>query len=266
MLEALSLEGRVAIVTGGGTGLGRAIVQHLAKAGADVAIAARRPGPIEEAAAEVRALGRRALAIPTDVSDPAQVNRLVETVLKEWGKIDILVNNAGQVGLPRKPIWEITDEEWRQGLEVNLSSAFYCSRAVARHMVERGKGVIIIITSSFGLRGPRDAYIYNVSKGAMVPLIRTLAVSLGRYGIRTNGIAPGGIPTEGTQQHPDYIARPDFVPIGHLGRPDDIGHVALFLASDASSYMNGAVVIVDGAGLAGGYAPTGYAPVIPLNE
>ena len=198
MLEALSLDGKAIVVTGGGTGLGREMALALARAGADVVVAARRPGPIEETAARVADTGRRALAIPTDVTDSAQVERLFGDVLKEFGKVDVLVNNAGMVGgLGGKPIWEITDEEFRAGTDANLTGAFYCSRAVARHMVERGAGKIINVSSGFGLRGGRDNYVYACSKGAVGQLTRVLATSLGRYGVTSNCIVPGYFPTRG---------------------------------------------------------------------
>ena len=153
MLESLSLDGKTTIVTGGGTGLGLAMVRALARAGSDVAIASRRQPPLERAAQEVRDHGRKALAIATDVSDSSQVNEMVAAVLEEFGKIDVLVNNAGRTSENAQlPIWEISDDEWRGGLEVNLSGAFFCARAVSRHMVERSHGKIINVASGFGLR------------------------------------------------------------------------------------------------------------------
>ena len=140
MLESMSLEGKTIIITGGGTGLGLEMVRCCARAGADLVIAARRPGPIQEAAQEVRDLGRRALAVPTDVTDSAQVNRMVEQSLAEFSKVDVLINNAGIVSDTRQAIWDVTDEDWRRGIDGNLTGAFYCSRAVAKPMVERGKG------------------------------------------------------------------------------------------------------------------------------
>ena len=268
MLDRLSLDGRVVIVTGGGTGLGRAMVRALARAGADLVIAARRQGPIEEAAEEVRALGRRALAVVTDVSDSAQVDGMVARSLETFGKVDVLINSAGSTAENvRAPIWEITDQEWRAGIDVNLSGAFYCARAVSKHMVDRGGGKIINVASGFGLRGSRDLYIYSCGKGGMMQLTRTLAMSLGRYGVTANTIVPGFIPTRGTDSFRESLPESGaMIPIGKLGRPEDIGPIAVFLASQASDYMNGEVITLDGGGLAGGFAPTGHAPVIPLES
>lgn len=267
MLEGLNLDGRVIGITGGGTGLGLAMVRALARAGADLAIAGRRPGPIEDAAHEVEALGRRALAIPTDIGDSSQVDRLVTTVWDHFGHIDVWINNAALVSanVP-KPIWEITDAEWQQVMDVNLSGAFYCARAVARPMADRGQGKIINVASGFGLRGGRDIYMYCCSKGGVIQLTRVLSFSLARHGITANSIVPGFIPTEATDSDIRATLPPsgDFLPTGRLGRPEDLGPVAVFLSSPASDYMTGEMIIVDGGGLAGGIAPTGHAPLIPL--
>ncbi|MBI2872258.1 MAG: SDR family oxidoreductase [Chloroflexi bacterium] len=263
MLEKLSLDGKTIVVTGGGTGLGREMVRHLARAGADLVIAARRPGPIEEAAAEVRQMGRRALAITTDATASSQVNQMVQRILAEFGKIDVLVNNAGG-GDVATPIWDITDEQWHKFLDINLTSAFYCSRAVAKHMADRGKGRIINIASGYGLRGGRDNFMYTAGKGGTVNLTRCMAISLSRYGITTVAIAPGFFPTIATRGRSDVPARGDYIPMGRVGLPEELGPVVVMLASDATSYFNGEVFYADGGGLAGGAAPTGYAPEIPL--
>ncbi len=265
MLEKLGLEGKTIVVTGGGTGLGREMALALARAGADIVVAARRQGPIEETAALVRDMGRRALAVSTDVTDSRQVADLFQRTLGEFGKVDVLVNNAGIVrGQGSTPIWEITDADWRLGIDTNLTGAFYCARAIARHMVERGSGKIINVSSGFGLRGGRDNYMYACGKGGVLQLTRTLATSLGRYGVTSNCIVPGYIPTEGTAASRETLPRGEFIPVGRVGRPQEIGPVAVFLASSASDYMNGELFIIDGGGLAGGFAPTGYAPDIPL--
>ena len=261
MLEKLSLDGKTTIITGGGTGLGLAMVRALARAGSDLVIASRRQGPLDDAAHEVHQLGRRALAIATDVSESSQVDRMVATALDHFGKVDVLINNAGRTSENvQSPIWEISDEEWRAGLEVNLSGAFFCARAVARHMVDRGSGKIINVASGFGMRGGRDIYTYACSKGGIIQLTRTLAVSLARYGVTANTIVPGFIPTEGVDAMKGVL--PDSgatIPTGRLGAPEDIGPIAVFLASEASDYMNGEIMTLDGGGLAGGIAPTGYA-------
>ena len=253
------------MVTGGGTGLGRAMVLALATAGADVVVAARRPGPIEELSGLVRDMGRRALAVVTDVTDSAQVDRLFRRALNELGKVDVLLNNAGMVrDQGGVPIWEIADEEWRTVIDANLTGAFYCSRAVAKHMVERGSGKIINVSSGFGLRGGRDNYMYACAKGGTIQLTRTLATSLGRYGVTSNCIVPGFFPTEGTEGSREVLPTGELIPVGRVGRPAELGPIAVFLASPASDYMNGELFAIDGGGLAGGYAPTGHAPVIPL--
>ena len=265
MLEALSLDGRVAVVTGGGTGLGKEMALALARAGADLVLAARRLGPIEETASLARDTGRKAVAVPADITDSAQVDRLFREGLSTFGQVDVLVNNAGMVeDQGGVPIWEITDEDWRTVLDANLTGAFYCARAIAKHMVERGQGKIINMSSGFGLRGGRDNYAYGCAKGGVIQLTRILATSLGRYGVTSNCIVPGLFPTEGTAASRGTLPSAEYIPVGRVGEPRELGPVAVFLASSASDYMNGATFAVEGGGLAGGYAPTAYAPIVPL--
>ena len=258
MLESLSLDGKSVVITGGGTGLGREMTLSLARAGANITIAARRIEPITSTATLVRNLGRDSLAVETDATNSESVSSLFEKVINKFGKIDILINNAGIVREDTpKPIWEITDESWKTGIEVNLSTAFYCSRAVSKHMADRGNGKIINVSS--------DNYMYCAGKGGIVNLTRVLATSLGRYGIQTNCIVPGFIPTEVTDPNSERSkSRGRFIPIGRVGTPPEIGPLAVFLASKASDYMNGEFFTIDGGGLAGGIAPTLHAPEIPL--
>ena len=267
MLNRLGLEDTVVVITGGGTGLGLAMVRALARAGASICIAGRRIGPIEEAANEVTKLGRNALAVQADVSDSSQVDRLISTAVNQFGHIDVLVNNAALVSSNvRKPIWDISDDEWQQAMDVNLSGAFYCARSAAKVMSEQGRGKIINVASGFGLRGGRDIYMYCCTKGGVIQLTRVLSFSLARYGITANSIVPGFIPTEATNSDIRETLPPsgDFLPTGKLGIPEDLGPVSVFLASPASDYMTGEMIIVDGGGLASGISPAGHAPLIPL--
>jgi 2-dehydro-3-deoxy-D-gluconate 5-dehydrogenase len=273
-----TLDGKVVIITGGGTGLGKSMCLKLAGEGANIVVAARRVGPIEATAQEVRNLGVKSLAIPTDATDPAQVNKMVERALAEMGRVDVLINNAGIVrGDAPKPIWDTTDAEWRRGIDVNLSSAFYCSRAVSKYFADRKSGKIINLASGEGFRGQRNYYMYATAKGGVLQLTRVLAASLAPYNVRVNCIVPGFVDT--FENQPEDIQkglaearakmggpRKYFIPVGHTGVPDDIGHLALFLASDASDYITGAFFAADGGGLAGGFSTTGYAPVTTLKE
>ena len=267
MLERLSLDDKVVVITGGGTGLGLAMVRALARAGAHLSIAGRRQGPIDDAAAEVEALGRDSLAVPTDVTDSAQVDRLISTTMDRFGRIDVLINNAGAVRENvRKPIWEITDTEWHFEMDVNLTGAFFCARSASKPMADRGSGKIINVASGFGLRGGRDIYMYCCSKGGMIQLTRVLSFNLARHGITANTIVPGFIPTvNATESMGTAVPQSgDLLPIGKLGKPEDLGPLAVFLSSEASDYMTGEMFIADGGGLAAGIAPTGHAPVVPL--
>lgn len=264
------LEGKVAIVTGGGTGLGKAMALALAKEGADVVVGARRLEPIELTAKEIRELGRRSLAVSTDVTDSQQVNRLVEQTLSQMGGLDILVNNAGIVrGQQRREFWEITDEEWHLGIDTNLSGAFFGCRAAAQHLVAQKSGKVINIASGEGLRGARGSFMYNIAKGGVIQLTRSLALTWAENNIQVNTIAPGFIDVSTLQPvvRQGFGGRmAEFNPVGRIGAPQDISSLCVFLASAASDYVTGGLFVVDGAGLAGGYTPTGYAPIINLKE
>jgi len=275
-MSPFKLKDKVTVITGGGTGLGKAMALALANEGSDIVVAARRIEPIEQAAREVRDLGRKALAIPTDVTDSAQVNRLVEQTISELGRIDILINNAGIVRSQQmKPLWEITDEEWHLGIDVNLSSAFFCCRAVGKYFTERNSGKIINVASGEGFRGVRDNFMYTCAKGGVLQLTRTLAITWAPYNIQVNCIVPGFVDTATLQPQEIKSAMEQrratgsgrvFIPVGRLGVPEDIASLALFLASEASDYVTGGYFAADGGGLTGGCATTGYAPVITMKE
>jgi NAD(P)-dependent dehydrogenase (short-subunit alcohol dehydrogenase family) len=279
--EKRHLEGKVAIITGGGTGLGRAMAQALAREGASIVVSSRRVEPIEQTAQEVSDLGGKGLAIAVDVTDSQQVNQMVERTLSEMGRIDILINNAGIVrGERSKPLWEITDEEWHLGMDTNLSGAFFCCRAVGRYLAEQKSGKVINVASGYGLRGGRDNYMYCCAKGGVIQLTRVLALSWAQHNIQVNSIVPGFIDTSTLQPQPQarqltpeqqaqmgqvLRSRGQFIPVGRIGIPPDIGSLGLFLASDASDYITGAMFTADGGGMVG-CGPTGYAPTITMEE
>lgn len=265
-----TLEGKVAVITGAGTGLGRTMALALAAEGCDIVAAARRVGAIEETAKQVRDLGRKASAIPTDVTDSRLCNNLISQTLTEFGRLDILINNAGIVrGQSPKPLWEITDEEWHLGIDTNLGGTFFCCRAVLKYFVEQSHGKIINIASGNGLRGSRGDYMYGTAKAGVINLTRVLATTFAPNNIQINCIAPGFVDVRDLQPEPatrEHTRQPRFIPVGRFGVPEDIGYLGLFLASDASDYITGGIFANDGGGLAGGVAPTGYAPVIELKE
>ncbi|MSQ08703.1 MAG: SDR family oxidoreductase [Dehalococcoidia bacterium] len=258
------LTGKVAAITGGGSGLGLEMALGLARAGADVAVIGRRPRPIEEAVRRINDLGGRSFGISADLTAGGTVGAVFAQIERELGPVDVLVNNAGLVaGQGGRAIWDLSDDDWRSGISGILDPAFFCSRAVSKQMSDRGRGKIINISSGLGMRGARDNYMYGCAKGAIVQLTRSLAVSLGRYGVTANCVVPGFFPTEGTASSPMALPSAEFIPVGRVGRPDELGHLVTWLASEASNYMTGEVFVIDGGGLAGGYAPTGYAPVTP---
>ncbi len=265
VLDDLRLDDRVVILTGAGRGLGRAMALAFAGAGADVVCAARTPGEIEETASLLRDKGRRAIAVPTDVSDSDAVNALIGATIDEFGTVDVLINNAGggTAGMG-KTLPEIDDSEWRTGIDVNLSSQFYCARAVVPHMVEAGRGRIVNVASGFGLRGGRDNYMYVAAKAAVVNLTRSLAVTYGPRGIGVNCIAPGIFPH--TLEAEERWRGGKYIPVGRVGRAWEMGPLAVFLSSDAASGINGETIAQDGGGLAGGIGPTGWEPLIPIPD
>jgi NAD(P)-dependent dehydrogenase (short-subunit alcohol dehydrogenase family) len=259
ILDSFSLESKVAIITGGGRGLGRAMALRFADCGADLLIAARTLAQLEETAAEVRQLGRKCLIQQTDVSRSDQINAMVAAAIAEFGQIDILVNNAG-IGEDSfgKRIEQITDEDWRNGIDTNLSSQFYCARAAIPHMLKRKRGKIINVASGYGLRGGKHNYMYACSKGAILQLTRSLALTYAEDNIQTNCIVPGIFPHNEAMMK--FFKGGKFIPIGRPGQDEDVGPLAVFLASDASNHINGELVVIDGGGLAGGIVPTGVEP------
>src|SRR5919108_2429667 len=238
----LSLAGKIAIVTGSGRGLGRAMALAMAEAGADLVITARTLREIESVGKEVERRGRKAVVTLCDVTKTDDVERLVAKAIEALGKIDILVNNAG--GGRQKPVLEMTDEEWRWGIDLNLTSTFICSRTVGRHMASRKCGKVINIASGWGYRGRRNSSAYCAAKAAVINFTRVLAVEWSRYNIQVNCIAPGYFPliaprdAEDARQRAVRISR---IPLGG-GNPEDIGPLAVFLASDGADYLTGQTI------------------------
>lgn len=247
-MPSFSLDGRVALVTGGSRGLGLGMALALAHAGASIALAARTPAELEEAAAQVRALGREAIALPTDVSDVAAVREMVHRVAEHYGRLDILVNAAGFN--IRQPATTFTEEDWDRLMAVNLKGAFFASQEAADVMRRQGKGKIINVSSLAAEIVLPNIALYAISKGGMRQMTRALAVEWARDGICVNAIAPGRFWTTMTNavfSDPDlHASAVSVIPMGRPGLAADLAGVTLLLASDASDYITGQTIIVDG--------------------
>lgn len=249
MSERSSMAGRVAIITGGGTGIGRGTALVLAEHGADVVLAARRPEPLESTAKDIEALGRRALAVPMDVTDPKQCEQLVETTLREMGRVDVLVNNAG--GGVTKPIMDWTEDEWHQVVALNLGSVWFLSRFAARPMLEQRSGSIVNISSGASLLAMPQAAIYGAAKAGVNYLTGAMAAAWTRKGVRVNNVAVGAVRAPTLEAEAErYGLKPEEQgktnAMGRLGEPDEIGYAVLYFASDASSFCSGQTLYVHG--------------------
>jgi len=242
------LAGRVALVTGAGRGLGRAIARAVGRAGAAVACAGRSRDQVDAAAAELEAAGARALALGLDVTRTDQITAAVEEAEARLGPIDILVNNAG-ITLERKTV-ELTDEEWDRVLATNVTAMFRCARAVAPGMIRRGHGKVINVGSMYGVIGVARYAAYCASKAAVDGLTRSLAVEWARHGIQINCLAPGYMNTDIPRAAlADERTRALFlskVPARRIGEPDEVGALAVYLASPASDFMTGQTLYLDG--------------------
>jgi NAD(P)-dependent dehydrogenase (short-subunit alcohol dehydrogenase family) len=253
----MKLEGKLAIVTGGAAGIGKAIALALAQEGADVAIADIQDAKAEAVAEAIVAMGRRALAISCDVSDSAQVNAMVAQVVDAWGGLDILVNNAAIIapGL----FWELDDEDWHKIIRTNLDSVFFCSRAAAKVMIEQGRGGRIVSMSSIhATLSEPSAGPYTAAKGGIEAFARTMATELAPYRILVNCVAPGATYSElTTPMYTDAVKKSLFqrVPLKEIAQPEWIAAGVVFLASDDARYMTGQVLTIDG-----GYVMDGSLP------
>lgn len=253
ILEQMSLEGKVAIVTGASRGLGRAMAMGLAEAGAEVVVVSRTLSDLEKVAGEIRALGRGCLPVRADVSRREDVECMVRRTMERFGRIDILINNAGTIY--RGPSEDYPEEEWDRVIDVNLKGAFLCAQAVARVMIHQGGGKIINTASLLSTIGVPTIPGYAASKGGIAQLTKTLAVEWAKYRINVNAIGPGFFRTdltEALQRNPKRSAEiSGRIPFGRWGVPEDLKGAAVFLASDASEYVTGHVLYVDGGFLAG---------------
>jgi NAD(P)-dependent dehydrogenase (short-subunit alcohol dehydrogenase family) len=245
-----SLKGKVALITGGSRGIGRAAALGFASAGADVAIASRKLPDLEQVAAEIRGLGRRALPVSTHVGRLEEVKNLVNMVYQEFGKIDTLVNNAGTVPA-LSTMLDLEERLWDSIMNLNLKGLVFLSQAVARLMKEHGGGTIINVASIAGFRHEPNAGIYSISKAAVIMATKIMAQEWAKYNVRVNAIAPGHIHTRlgnsifevVPEYKEEFLQR---VPMGRIGDPDEIVGAMIYLASDASSYVTGETIVVDG--------------------
>jgi NAD(P)-dependent dehydrogenase (short-subunit alcohol dehydrogenase family) len=256
------LNGKVAIVTGAAHGIGRAIAKRYGAEGATVAVCDVDAGGAEAVAREIADAGRTAVAIVTDVSDSAAVDRLFDETLERFGTVDVLVNNAGLTDTERHFLEG--DEEWWDRIHaVNLKGSFLCGLRAAKHMAQRGDGVIINVSSGGGTRAHRGNAAYDATKGGIEALTRAMAVDLAPYGVRVNGLIPGSIDSKGMSPEAKR-ERGEAIPMGRMGEPEDMTGAVVFLASDDASYVTGQLIAVDGGILAAMRSPV--ADIFPLSR
>ncbi len=250
--QLFDLTGRTALVTGGGRGIGQSMAIGLAEAGADVVIASRKLDACERVVEMIEKMGRRAWAIAADLSKLEDIEQLVEDALSRAPRLDILVNNAAFAW--GAPLLEHTPKDWDRVFDLNLRGLFFLSQRIAKHMLEAGGGNIIHISSMAALRGASDALepsiAYTASKGALHTLTRDMAIKLAPHAIRVNAIAPGAFDTSmfefikaDPKRHADFLAR---MPLGRVGHDDDAKGAVVFLASAASAFVTGQILVVDG--------------------
>jgi NAD(P)-dependent dehydrogenase (short-subunit alcohol dehydrogenase family) len=248
MQDLFNLSGKVAIVTGTSRGLGQYFGRALAKAGADLVITSRDISRLTEFKQEIESLGRKALAVQLDVLSQSDIENMVQMTIKEYGKIDILVNNAG-LNI-RNPSIKFSPEDWDTVLDTNLKGSFFCAQAVAKEMIKRNYGRIINIGSCTCVFGMEGIVPYTASRGAVLLMTRSLAVEWGRFGITVNVLAPGWFKTAQNavlyenKEWVEYIT--ERIPLNRPGQPNDLDGTVVFLASDASEYITGQIILVDG--------------------
>ena len=243
------LHGRVALITGGGTGIGRGIALAMSAYGASVVLASRNGLHLDEAAAEIRAQGGRVLTAPTDVREPLQVDAMLAAAVETFGRVDVLVNNAAGNFLASAR--RITPRGWRALVDTTLNGTFYCSQAVGERMIEQGGGRVINITATLHFKGSPGLMAATAAKAGVEAMTKTLALEWARYNILVNAIAPGPIYSPGANRNlwsdeafHDKVRRG--VPLGRFGAIQDVANMAVYLASPAGDYMTGATLVVDG--------------------
>jgi NAD(P)-dependent dehydrogenase (short-subunit alcohol dehydrogenase family) len=254
--KEFSLEGKQALVTGAGHGIGRGIALVLAEAGADVAVTALHPEGINKVAEEIRRAGRRALPVVSDATVPEEVDRLKAHVLETFGGLEVLVTTVG--GMSRKPVVTLpgkedpgmSAEDWRSIVDFNLTEAFLACRTFGPHFLEQRKGSVVHISSWAALRASAQTTAYDTAKAGLVQFTRSLALEWAPYGVRVNAIAPGNFPD--VEEMPPEAARRwqermvARIPLGRLGKPREVGLLAVYLASDASAFVTGQAFVIDG--------------------
>lgn len=252
VLDRFKLDGKVALVTGASSGLGRAVAIALAEAGADVAVHARTDANAETTCSAVGDIGRRTVSVAGDMSDTQTPARVVEEVVSKLNRIDILINNAGMIR--RSPAVDYSEEDWSTVIQVNLSSVFRLSQAAGRRMVEQGSGKIVNIASLLSFQGGITVPAYTASKSGVAGLTKALANEWAKFGVNVNAIAPGYMVTNNTDalradetRNRQILER---IPVGRWGEPDDLAGAAVFLSSAASDYVHGHILTVDGGWMA----------------
>ena len=252
--SSLELNGKVAVVVGGTSGIGLAIAKGMAAAGADVIPTSRRIEMAEAAAAEIEQLGRRSIRVASDVSDRASLEGVLNESIRAFGKVDILVNSAGRT--KRAPTLDFSEEDWNAIIDTNLTGTLRAAQVFGRHMLERESGSIINIASLSTFVALYEVAAYSASKAAVASLTKSLAIEWGQRGVRVNAIAPGVFRTSLNQKLLDETERGrEFLlrtPMKRFGNVDELAGAAIFLASDAASFVNGEVIAVDGGFLASG--------------